>query len=63
MTDALAIDPPAAGATLAAIERVYRERGPAFLRVATGITATARPRTTQFRTASRSPSGIAPLSR
>ena len=38
MTDALAIDPPAAEATLETIERVYRERGPAFLRVATAIT-------------------------
>jgi len=59
MTDALAIDPPAAEATLETIERVYRERGPAFLRVATAITGEGRPRTTPFRTGSRSPSGIA----
>ena len=38
MTDALAIDPPAADATLEAIEGVYRSRGAAFLRVATAIT-------------------------
>jgi RNA polymerase sigma factor (sigma-70 family) len=38
MTDALAIDTPADEATLDAIERVYRGRGAAFLRVATAIT-------------------------
>ena len=41
MTDALAIDPPAADATLDAIEGVYRSRGAAFLRVATAITGDA----------------------
>ena len=41
MTDALAIDPPAADATLEAIEGVYRSRGAAFLRVATAITGDA----------------------
>jgi RNA polymerase sigma-70 factor (ECF subfamily) len=38
MTDALAIETPADEATLDAIERVYRDRGSAFLRVATAIT-------------------------
>ncbi len=41
MTDALAIDPSAADATLDAIEGVYGSRGAAFLRVATAITGDA----------------------
>ena len=41
MTDALAIDPPAADATLEAIEGVYRSRGRGVLRVATAITGDA----------------------
>ncbi len=41
MTDALAIDPPTAAATLEAIVGVYRSRGAAFLRVAAAITGDA----------------------